>query len=344
MTGFLTPTNATAINQPTVAVVGAGYWGSNLIRTFNELGALVAVCDERLAVRANIQEQYPHVQVVDTLNALLSLPAINAVALATPSFTHAPLGLQLLQAGKHLYVEKPLATTLADAKALQQLAQAVNKQLMVGHLLLYHPAYNAIQGLVASGALGELRLLQLERLNYNVGRADRNALWDLMPHDLAILCYLLGHSQFEVQHLVGHCLLGDTRLTPDTKLDHVAVAFKEVGASKTSLSIQVQASWANPKKQVQLLIVGSDASLVLDESLPWGERLKLIRYHKTTGQRSEELVSYLDLPPLKLECQHFLNSLASGFTPQSDDVNGVAVVALLETIQTQLDKKTSIPN
>ena len=320
-----------SIASPKVAVVGAGYWGKFLIRNFHELGGLGWIVDSRPEVLAAFAVQYPEVMGFPTLEALLAHPhKPDGVVIATPSLTHYALGKQVLEAGIPLYVEKPLATTLADAHALVQLANTASVPLMVGHLLLYHPAINRAKQLIDAGVLGQIHYIQSDRLNFNAGRADRNVLWDLAPHDFSVLFYLTNEQPIINLSATGHCLLGAAK---DTKVDHVQVQFTFADGTQG----YTQASWAYPKKQVQLLVVGSKASLILDDTLPLEERLILV---KTTaeGTRTTEHIPYLPLEPLGLECQHFLNCLSTGMPSQSaGHTNGLLVVEYLEKVQQLLD-------
>jgi UDP-2-acetamido-3-amino-2,3-dideoxy-glucuronate N-acetyltransferase len=311
-----------------IAVVGAGYWGKNLIRNFNALGHLHTICDTRPELLADFQTQYPQVQIENSFDALLQNPAVDAVVLATPSLTHYPLGTQVLNAGKHLYVEKPLATTLKDAQALVDLAKIKQKTLMVGHLLMYHPAMNRMKQILDSGALGELRYIQSDRLNYNHGRHDRNVFWDLAPHDLSVLIYLMDGEVPEVTGVLAQ------RVSPkDDKVDWVEASF----AFKNGVKAHLQNSWISPKKQVQQWLVGTQGALVLDDTLPLAERLSLVRFDDA-GKAHHEAVEYLPLEPLRLECQHFINAVTGGWQPQSDDRNGLAVVQVLEAVQAHLER------
>jgi UDP-2-acetamido-3-amino-2,3-dideoxy-glucuronate N-acetyltransferase len=309
-----------------IAVVGAGYWGKNLIRNFNALGHLHTICDARPDVLAHFQQDYPHIKGEASFEAVLKNPEIHAVVLATPSLTHYPLGKQVLEAGKHLYVEKPLATTLKDAQDLVQLAQCHQKTLMVGHLLMYHPAINRMKQVIDSGVLGNIRYIQSDRLNYNHGRHDRNVFWDLAPHDLSVLIYLMNGQIPEVKAVAAQ-----NTATIDAKIDLVQASFQFEGGVLAHL----QTSWVYPKKQVQLLVVGTQASLILDDTLPLAHRLVQVSFD-AQGLRHETAVEYLPLEPLRLECQHFVNALVGGWQPQSDERNGLAVVKVLEKVQEQL--------
>lgn len=309
-----------------IAVVGAGYWGKNLIRNFNALGHLHTICDARPDALAHFQAEYPHITGELSFDAVLANPDIDAVVLATPSLTHYPFGKQVLEAGKHLYVEKPLATTLKDAQDLVQVAQAHQKTLMVGHLLMYHPAINRVKQVIDSGVLGDLRYIQSDRLNYNHGRNDRNVFWDLAPHDLSVLIYLMNG---EVPHVKA--VTAQNTSAVDDKIDLVQASFQ----FKSGVIAHLQTSWVYPKKQVQLLVVGTQASLILDDTLPLANRLVQVHFDEA-GHRHETAVEYLPLEPLRLECQHFVNALEGGWQPQSDERNGLAVVEVLEKVQAQL--------
>jgi UDP-2-acetamido-3-amino-2,3-dideoxy-glucuronate N-acetyltransferase len=237
----------------------------------------------------------------------------------------------VLEAGKHLYVEKPLATTLEDAQALVALANTQKSTLMVGHLLMYHPAINRMKQVMESGQLGQVRYIQSDRLNYNHGRNDRNALWDLAPHDLSVLLYFMQGQLPEVRFATatGCSPSGDKH-----DMIQVSLMFPE-GAMG-----HLQTSWVYPKKQVQLFVVGTEASLLLDDTLPIDKRLMMVK-HDAMGQRHETPVEYLPMEPLRLECQHFINALRGEWRPQSDERNGLAVVDLLERIQRTMDATTN---
>jgi UDP-2-acetamido-3-amino-2,3-dideoxy-glucuronate N-acetyltransferase len=322
-----------AQKTPKIAVIGAGYWGKFLIKNFHELGGLGWIVDNRADILAQLTQTYPEVQGVATLDALLALPEKpDGVVLATPSLTHYTLGKQLLEAGIPLYVEKPLATTLADAQALVNLAATNQVPLMVGHLLLYHPAINRIKSLIDEGVLGKIRYIQSDRLNYNAGRADRNVLWDLSPHDFSVLFYLTNQQPVVAMKATGYQLLGT-----DSKRDHVQVQF----TFEDGTLGYTQASWVYPKKQVQLLVVGTEGSVVLDETQPLENRLTFV---KTTqlGMRETTPVAYLPLEPLRLECLHWLNCLGGQQVSQSQGkTNGLLVVRWLEAVQNALDVETT---
>lgn len=325
--------------KPTVGVVGCGYWGKNLVRNFYELGALAWVCDSRPEVLAGLKTQYPGVQLALTVDELLKDPTLDALVVATPSLSHYSLAQQGLLAGKHVYVEKPLATTEEEAELLLQTADQLGLKLMVGHLLVYHPAMNRLRQLIETGELGEIQYLQSDRLNYNVGRNDRNVMWDLMPHDLAAAMYLLNANPVELSYACG------VATGADKKLDQVSVGLVFEGKKTLGTTVQLNASWVYPKKQVQLIVKGSKASAILDDTLPGEQKLSLIKQNGV--ERLVEHPPYLDLEPLKLECQHWLGVLqnlqhplenAPTFEPKTDGQSALTVVRWLEQAQTRMDQ------
>lgn len=316
--------------QPKVCVIGAGYWGKNLIRNFYNLGALAMVCDARPEVLAQVATDYPGTHTYPDLATALAeghTLGVSSMVIATPSITHASVGTQALEAGYHVYIEKPLATTLADAEALVALAKHKQLKLMVGHLLMYHPAVVRIKEVVSSGRLGTLRFIQSDRLNYNAGRADRNALWDLAVHDLAMLQCILPDNTMHVQAASG---IASGLHQRDTKVDMVQATFQY---QPSGLQAMLQCSWLYPVKQVRFMVVGDEASVVLDDTLPMEQRLAL-HTRQPDGSVAIEPLPYLPLEPLKLECQHWLNCLRHNEQdPQSNHTNALAVVRLLEEIQ-----------
>ena len=316
--------------QPKVVVIGAGRWGRNLIRNLYQLGGLYGVCDAQAASIATTQgvlnnwvspsaEVTPEtVQWFTTLDAVIADPAVDAVMIATPSHTHAALAMKALRAGKHVYVEKPMATTTADAHAVHQLATAQEKLLMVGHLLIYHPAVNRLRDFVRDGELGEIAYIHSDRLNYNAFRSDESVLWDLAPHDLSLMGWVLGEMPESVVQAYGQ------RTAPDGKVD---VGMMSVRFS-SGLVGHLACSWVHPQKQVRLLVRGHKRTAVLDDTLAEG---KLQVFNTESGELvREEPLDYLPLEPLALECQHFLNCIRYGTVPQSHAEQGVITVSLLE--------------
>lgn len=318
--------NSNGSNAPSIAVVGGGYWGKNLIRNMARLQQLHTICDSRTELLQQYMQDYPEARCTSDLSAVLNDPTVLGVMVATPSQTHYLLARQAILAGKTVYVEKPLATTLADAQTLVELAQQQGVDLMVGHLLLYHPVVNRLRHAIESGALGELRYIHCDRLNFNVGRNDKSVLWDLAPHDLSLILYLTGQTP---QYLVQS--VGQASDPNDNKVDscYVSLAFAN------GLLAHIHTSWVYPTKQVQLLVVGTKASAILDDTQPAERKLKLV--HRTpTGQTEETFLQALPLEPLKLECQHFINRVTQRIPVQTGTNNALAVIQWLEQAEQQM--------
>jgi len=178
-------------NVPSVAVIGSGYWGKNLVRNFHQLGALKMICDKNETVLANFKNQYPRLDVCFALTDVLGRKDIGGVVIATPAETHFTLAREALLAGKHVFVEKPLSLNEEDAQKLVELAAQNQLILMVGHLLHYHSAVIKLKEIIDSGELGKIQYLYSNRLNIGKIRAEENILWSFAPHDISVIIMLL---------------------------------------------------------------------------------------------------------------------------------------------------------
>ena len=203
------------MNQPntTVAVVGFGYWGKNLVRNFYELGALAAVCDADGSRERALEEQYPGIRFVSDFDEALSDLDIGSVALATPAVTHAELARRALEQDKDVFVEKPLALIVEEGEELARVAQEKERILMVGHLLLYHPAVLRLKALIDAGELGKVQYVYSNRLNMGKIRTEENILWSFAPHDISVMLYLLGEMPVRV-HARGASYLHEEVAAP----------------------------------------------------------------------------------------------------------------------------------
>jgi len=314
-------------DHPNVALVGAGRWGKNLIRNFDNLGYLTTICDLDPHQLAALGEIYPETRLTNDFNAVLNDPAIDAVVIATPSHTHKPLCELALKHGKHVYVEKPMATSVEDCQTLLRLADEQDRILMVGHLLMYHPVVTRLKQLIEAGELGEITYIQSDRLNFNPHRQDKNVLWDLAPHDLAMMGYLLSMEPTGIINVTGY------RTGNDGLIDiaHLSLAFPN-GATG-----HIHNSWAHPYKQVKLVVCGTQKTAVLDDTLESG---KLQLFERTnTHNKLVETPEYLTIEPLKLECQHFINAVRDNRPPKTDGMNGHAVVHILELAERALSRQ-----
>ena len=301
-----------------IAVLGCGVWGKNLVRNFYNLEALYSVCDMDSETICAISSQYNGIKCVCDFDEILESEEVKGVVIATPSHTHYKLVKKALEAGKHVYVEKPIATSSCEAKELNELAEEKGLVLMVGHLLLYHPAVTRLKSLIKEGLLGEVKYVQSDRLNVNFFRNDRSVMWDLTPHDLSMAAYILDKKPISVQSAVGCSVNNDGIMD----IAHLDVNFED------DILVHLSDSWIHPVKRVVLIARGTKATAVLDDTL---SENKLVVYDNfSQDKRIVETPDYIEIEPLKLECQHFLSCIKNKTKPRSDGLNGYEVVKILE--------------
>jgi predicted dehydrogenase len=327
-----------------VAVIGCGAWGANYVRVFAELpGARVAaVCDPDARRLAAVRERVPDAAALSDWRQALRRPDIAAVVVASPAATHATVTTAALRAGKHALVEKPLATSVRSAQALQRAARRSGRVLMVGHTFLYNPGIRALRELVRSGALGKLYYLHSTRTNLGPIRPDVNALWDLVAHDVAIFNYLLASRPSWVS-AVGAKVLGNGRYD---------VGFATLGYP-SGLVANAHASWLDPNKEREVVVVGSRARAVFDD-LNNVERLRI--FEKGVAPDARRAGSYGEFrllvrdgaivspriepsEPLRNLAQDFLDCVRRGARPLSDGAGGVEVVRALAAMDRSLARR-----
>jgi len=308
-----------------VAQVGCGYWGKNLVRNFAEIGALAAISDGHAPTAAKMSADYD--APVLEWAAILADPAIHAVSLATPAEVHAAMATEAIAAGKHVFVEKPLALNSADAAELVAAADVAKRTLMVGHLLQYHPIFLHMRGMVESGAIGAIDYLFSNRMSLGKFRTEENVLWSFAPHDVSMLLALTGEEPETVS------AQGAAFVTPGIA-DWATMQFVFPGGARG----HVQASWASPYKEQRLVVIGREGMLVFDDAEPeWTRKLVLYRHRIDRSgpvpvpEKGD--AEYFEIPrgePLKAECLHFLDAIANGTTPRSDGREGLRVLKVLE--------------
>jgi predicted dehydrogenase len=320
-----------------VAVVGLGYWGPNLVRNLAELDAakLVAVCDldpERLAL---VARRYPAVRRTLDLNDLIYADDVDAVLIATPVSTHHRIGTAALNAGKHVFIEKPLATSVREAAELATLASTLGLVLMPGHTFLYSPPVVAIHDLIVSGALGALQFISSSRVNLGLHQSDVSVVWDLAPHDFSILRYWLGETPTHVSATARACV-GDL----------ADVAFIDLQYASGPIA-HVELSWLSPSKLRRTTIVGSEKMIVYDDTSTEPVRVfdsgVFLREPETFGEfrltyRTGDIVSpRIDASePLAVELRDFCHSIYTGSPPRSSNFLGVEVVRMMEAVDRSL--------
>ena len=301
-----------------VAVIGCGVWGRNLVRNFYNLEALHSICDMDFETLNTITSQYSEVLGTNNFDEVLDTEDIKGVVIATPSHTHYKLVKKALEAGKNVYVEKPIATSSHEAQELNEIAERKGLVLMVGHLLLYHPAVTRLKTLIREGVLGDIIYVQSDRLNVNFFRNDRSVMWDLTPHDLSMAAYIIDKKPLNVRSAVGASVNNDGIID----IAHLDVNFED------NILVHLSDSWIHPVKHVMLIARGTKATAVLDDTLPEN---KLVIYDNFSQEkRIVETPDYIEIEPLKLECRHFLNCIENKIKPRSDGLNGYEVVKILE--------------
>jgi len=319
-----------------VAVIGSGYWGKNLVRNFYDLGALGAVCDGDPLVEANLRARYPEVRFEREYARVLADAEIGAVVLATPASMHAAMARVALEAGKDVFVEKPLALDAGEGKSLVELAERVDRVLMVGHILQYHPAVRKLKALVDAGELGRLEYIYSNRLNMGKIRAEENILWSFAPHDISVLLSLLGEAPRSVICEGGSYLNRDVA---------------DVTLSQFTFSNGVRAhifvSWLHPFKEQRLVVVGSEKMAVFDDTaedklvlyphrVEWKERVP--NAVKADGER----VDLDSSEPLRNECQELLDCCRERRAPLTDGREGLRVLELLKACQQSMEEHKAI--
>jgi predicted dehydrogenase len=320
-----------------LGVVGLGYWGPNLARNFAAIRGceLSWCCDADPQARERILQRFPQTRVTAAMDDLLDDPALDAVVLATPVPTHAELAVRVLSAGKHCFVEKPLAQSVVDAERAVAMAREQGRILMVGHLLEYHPGVRKLKELTESGELGDIYYIYGNRLNLGKLRADENALWSLGAHDVSVVLHLAGEEPWEV---VAH---GESYVRDG--VEDVVFCFMRF---PSGLSAHLHLSWLDPHKERRFTVVGSRRMATFDDMALEG---KLTIYDKGFDEDSHGYGEYItrsgdifsprvpNVEPLRLECEHFIDCVRRGETPRSDGASGLRVVRVLEQLQHSLD-------
>src|SRR5271166_5573744 len=315
-----------------VAVIGCGYWGKNLVRNFAELGALAAICDPDRAAADQLAERYRGR--IAEFDSVLCDPAIAGVAIAAPAVLHAELARRAIEAGKHVFVEKPLALTVPEAEQLCALAERHDRRLMVGHLMQYHPAFTKLRQLVREGALGRLQYVYSNRLNLRKVRREEDILWSFAPHDLSMILSLVGQEPAEVGAQGGYYL-------HKTIADVTTTLLAFPGGERAHVFV----SWLHPYKEQKLVVTGDRAMAVFDDAQPWSRKLLLyphrIEWRETmpVPQKAEaDPVLLEEGEPLNLECRHFLDCIATGGTPRTDGREGLRVLRVLARASAALQR------
>ena len=318
----------------TVAVVGCGYWGPNLIRNFRSLPdcRVKAICDLDPDRLGYMQQTYPGVETTTDFTEIVKDPQIDAVAIATPVQTHHPLAEQSLKAGKHTFIEKPMAASTDQCRELIDLASRHSLTLMVGHTFVYTSPVRRIKEIIASGEIGDLMYISSRRLNLGLFQNDINVAWDLAPHDISIILFIVDHDPVSV-----NCQ-GKAHIRRDIEdVTNMTINFANGGIAL------IQSSWIDPRKIRETTIVGSKKMIVYDDNEPlekikiYDKRVEVPPHYDTYAEfhfsyhYGDMYAPYLkQVEPLKVECQQFLDSAKTGAKSDSSGEEGLRVVQILE--------------
>jgi predicted dehydrogenase len=314
-----------------VCVAGCGHWGKNLVRNFHQLGRLRGLCDVDQQRAGALGGQYPGARAYPGFAEVLADPEIDAVAIATPAEQHASMAIAALNAGKDVFVEKPLALTAEDGRAMVEASRARGRVLMVGHLLIHHPAVKAIQQLLRAGELGRLEYIYSNRLSMGKVRREENALWSFAPHDISVILLLIGQMPIEVT------AVGGTYLQPNIADVTVSNLLFERGTRA-----HIFVSWLHPYKEQRLVVIGSKKMVVFEDSRPSD---KLMLFDKEVAWKDGQIevaqpkgvpIPYAADEPLRSECAHFVECVEAGREPLTSGEDGVRVLEVLQACQRSL--------
>jgi predicted dehydrogenase len=323
-----------------IGVVGCGYWGPNLIRNFVSLpGSRVPVmCDAREERLQHLKSLYPHIQCQRDFGRLLQDPKLDAIAIATPIRLHFEMAKASLAAGKHTFIEKPMAASAAECEELIALADRKGLVLMVGHTFLYAAAIRRIKEILVEGKAGEVQYISCRRLNLGLFQNDINVTWDLAAHDIAIIHYILGERAVAVSSTGrGHVQEG---------IEDVTVTCLHFPGNRLAL---IHSSWLDPRKVRDMTIVGRQQMIVYDDVEPlekiriYDARVEVPPHYDTFAgfqfsyHYGDCHIPYLQQEePLRVECQHFLDCIRTGTAPLTGGVQGLEVVRVLEAAAASL--------
>lgn len=315
--------------SPFIAHIGLGYWGKNILRNLFELGVLHTACDVSEKLIEERKKEYPEIKFTTKFDELLENKEIKAIVISTPAVMHFELAKKALLSGKDVFVEKPLALKLEEAKELIELAKKEDKILMVGHILHYHPAVVKMKEIIKEGRIGKIQYVYSNRLNIGKVRTEENVIWSLAPHDVSLILDIVGDEPEDIQ------VSKDSYLTKS--VDDIAVINL---AFKNNVKAHIFVSWLNPFKEQKFVVVGSDGMLVFDDV----SKEKLVYYpHKiewidgkipVAKKEEGQIIPISAGEPLKLELMHFIECIEKRETPYTDGNEGLKVLKVLTQTDT----------
>lgn len=327
-----------------IGIIGCGYWGPNLIRNFSSLPncTLKIVSDLKPGRLEFIKDEFPFLKVTDDFQKIIQDPEIEAVVIATPVKTHFDLAVKAIEGGKHVFIEKPMTSTLAEAKKLNEVSTKYDKKIAVGHVFQFSPAVRKIKELIDNGAIGKVLHVTSARINLGPPKTDVDVIWDLGPHDFSILLYLLGEFPNEVKSINSYYPFGFS-VFDEKKLynnSHIDLKFD------SGVTSHIHLSWLSSNKTRLICIFGSEGTIMYDEMLALDGKVKLFGKGKDSriGAKDNEnsqltyesgeihLIKLEQHEPLRMECEHFVDAVLNDLPLINDYQIGHDVISLLDKV------------
>ena len=306
-----------------IAIIGCGYWGKNLVRNFYELGFLYCISDDNLDQAERISKEYNVKN--KSFDEILLDKEVNAVVLAVPAFLHASMAIKAMNAGKHVYVEKPIAMNEDEANEMISCSNNNNVHLMVGHLLQYHPIFVRLKEIVLDGEIGKIKYIYSNRLSLGKIRTEENIIWSFAPHDISMILSL-------TEEMPNKVYAKKSKIISDKIADSALIQM----SFNNGINAHINVSWINPFKEHKLTVIGTTGMLVFDDTLDWNNKLILYRHEismnevPTSIKKGEgNYIKINEAEPLKEECRYFVN-LINGKVPSiTDGKEGLRVLQVL---------------
>ncbi|MFN2577848.1 MAG: Gfo/Idh/MocA family protein [Pyrinomonadaceae bacterium] len=314
--------------NPTIAVIGCGYWGRNLVRNFSSLGVLTVCCDTTEIGRRTAADLAPQAIVLSDVKKVFE-SSVDGVVIATPAETHYELAMAALNAGKDVFVEKPLALIYEQGAKLVRTADDHGRILMVGHVLEYHPAIIRLHELIHEGELGKVRYISSNRLNLGRVRREENILWSFAPHDIAVILRLMHGMPFQISAHGGSYVQPNIA---DVTITHMLF--------DNGVRAHIYVSWLHPFKEQRLVVVGSKKMASFDDVTKdltfYDQRVELHKGEPVPIKGNGELVAFRNDEPLRLECAAFLKAIETRKQPLTDGPSALRVLQVLQAAQRSL--------
>ncbi|MFC1807287.1 Gfo/Idh/MocA family protein [Candidatus Omnitrophota bacterium] len=318
-------------NKKNIGLIGLGYWGKNILRNLADLGMLHTACDSSGAVISEKKVEYPDLIFTDKITDIMRSPEITGVAIASPAVTHYDIAKQALESDKDVFVEKPLALTVAEGQELINLANKNNRVLMVGHILQYHPALIRLKDMISAGSLGKIQYIYSNRLNIGKLRTEEDILWSFAPHDISAMLMLFGEEPIKIGAFGGDFLnrgIYDTTLT--------TLEFKN------GVKGHIFVSWLHPYKEQKLVVVGSEGMVVFNDMSQeklciYPHKIEWIQGKVPLAQKAQcEVIDVQDKEPLREELLHFYECVTRRQNPRTDGEEGLRVLKIIEEAEKSL--------